>query len=68
MVECLQRKTPDSSTRALWHSYQQSGSKQEEWVKGMKILSCKVFLFILTSDFLHAVKSYDMGPPALLPL
>jgi hypothetical protein len=43
-------------------------SKQEEWLKGMRVCPCKVFLFILASDFLHAVKSYDMGPPALLPL
>jgi len=45
-----------------------SGSKQEEWVKGMRIWPCQVFLFILASYFLHAVKSYDMGPTALLPL
>jgi hypothetical protein len=62
-------KTPDLSTRALWQSYQQSsGSKQEDWVKGMRIWPCEVFLFILATDPLHSVKSYYMGPLALLPL
>jgi hypothetical protein len=28
-----------------------SGSKLKEWVKGMRIWPCKVFLFILVSDF-----------------
>jgi hypothetical protein len=45
-----------------------SGSKQEEWAKGMSIWPCKVFLFILQVIFLHTVKSYNMGPPALLLL
>jgi hypothetical protein len=41
----------DSSTKALWQSYQQSfGSKQEERAKGMRILPCKIFLFVLASD------------------
>jgi hypothetical protein len=44
------------------------GSKQEELAKGMRIQHCEVFLFILASVFLHTVKSYDMGPPALLPV
>jgi hypothetical protein len=35
-------------------------------VKGIKIQPCQVFLFILESDILHAVKSYDMEPIALL--
>jgi hypothetical protein len=30
-------------------------------------LALQAFLFTLASDFLHAVKSYDMGPLALLP-
>jgi hypothetical protein len=33
----------------------------------MRIWPCKVFLFIPASAFLHAVKSYSMGPMALLP-
>jgi hypothetical protein len=37
-------------------------------VKGMRIWLFEVFLFICASDFLHAVKAYDKGPPALLPL
>jgi hypothetical protein len=40
------------------------GNGQREWW----IWPCKVFLFILASDFLHAAKSYDMALPALLPL
>jgi hypothetical protein len=45
-------ENPDSSTRALWQSYEQSsGSKQEEWAKGIRICPCKVRLFILSSDF-----------------
>jgi hypothetical protein len=37
-------KTPDLSTRALWQSYQpSSGSKQEEWAKGMMNLACSHF-------------------------
>jgi hypothetical protein len=63
------RKTLDSSARALWQPYQQSpGSKQKEWSKGMRIWPCKVVLFILAISFLHAIKSYIMGPPALLHL
>jgi hypothetical protein len=58
--------THDSCTRNLWQSYQQSsGSKQKEWEK---VKPCKVFLFILASDILHAIKAYNMGPPALLLL
>jgi hypothetical protein len=41
------------------------GSKQEEWVKGMRIYPCELFLFMLASDYLHSVKSYDMGLTAL---
>jgi hypothetical protein len=60
-------ETPHLTIRAFWQSYQQSsGSKQEEWVKGMMIVA--LILFILASDILHAIKSYDMGPPALLTL
>jgi hypothetical protein len=36
--------------------------------EGNSIWPCEVFLFILASDFLHAVKSYDTGPSVLLPL
>jgi hypothetical protein len=28
----------------------------------------EISLFVLPSDFLHAVKSYDMGPEALIPV
>jgi hypothetical protein len=65
---CLQTKTPDSFTRALWQSPQQSsGSKQEEREKGMMNL-------VFRSIFVHTCKElftyreiYDMGSPALLP-
>jgi hypothetical protein len=30
-------------------------------------LPCEVFLFIVASVSLHAIKSYHMGPPALFP-
>jgi hypothetical protein len=30
-------------------------------------LALQAFLFIHANDFLHAVKVYDMGTPALLP-
>jgi hypothetical protein len=64
-----QRKTPDLSTRVLRQFYQlrhlvvskRNGRKEWEF-------SLEVFVFMLASDLLHAVKSYDMGPPALLPL
>jgi hypothetical protein len=45
-----------------------SGSKQKEWAKGTRIWHFEVSLFIVANDFLHAVKSYDMGTTALLPL
>jgi hypothetical protein len=38
-MKMLTEKTPDSSTRALWQSYHESsGSKHEEWVKGIRII------------------------------
>jgi hypothetical protein len=54
----------------LWKSYQQSHlvAKQENLEKEMMNLAFKVSLFILRSEFLHSVKSYDMGPTALLPV
>jgi hypothetical protein len=66
-----------STEENSWFVYQSSlailpaesyGSRQEEWVKGIRILACKVFLFKLASYFLYALNSHDMGPPALLPL
>jgi hypothetical protein len=30
---------------------ERSGSKHEEWAKGMRILPCEMFVFILASDF-----------------
>jgi hypothetical protein len=55
------RKTPDLSTRTLGSpSSTSSGSKQKEWAKEIGIYPFKVFLFILASNFFHAVKSYDI--------
>jgi hypothetical protein len=68
----LTEKAPDSSTRALWKSYQQSsGSKQEERTNGMRNMALRitVFLFILTGYFLHVVNvKFYISPPTLLPL
>jgi hypothetical protein len=33
------------------HTSSHMAAKQEEWAKGMRIWPCKVFLFILASDF-----------------
>jgi hypothetical protein len=45
-----------------------SAGNQEEWAKGIRMLPCKEFCSYLQVIFLRAVKPYDMGPPALLPL
>jgi hypothetical protein len=47
MEWCLQRKTPDSSTRALWQSCQQSSGSKQEGGREYWIWPCEVFLFIL---------------------
>jgi hypothetical protein len=44
-----------------------SGRKEKNGEENDKFLPCEVFLFILANNFLHAVKSYGMGPTALLP-
>jgi hypothetical protein len=61
-------KTPDSSTRDLWKSYQQNHlvANEEERAKEMMNLSFKICFSYILSDFLH-VNSYDLGPMALLP-
>jgi hypothetical protein len=38
-----------------------NGRKEREFVLAK-------YFFMLASDFLHAIKSYDMGTPALLSL
>jgi hypothetical protein len=49
--------------------YQQSSSsKQEEREKEMNLALLSTFVQIFQVTFLYAVKSYDKGPPALLPL
>jgi hypothetical protein len=64
-------ETYNSSTRVLWQTNlpaETSGSKRWEMGERNENLACEVFLFILASDFLHAVKYYDMFPPDLLSL
>jgi hypothetical protein len=55
--------TGEISTRALWQSSQQSYlvANQEELGEGNN-------KFDLRSDFLHTVKSYKIGPTALLSI
>jgi hypothetical protein len=54
MVEWYrQSKTPDSSTRAIWQSYQQSPtSKQEKWEKEMIQLALRS-IFVHTSQVVY---------------
>jgi hypothetical protein len=61
----IERKT-NFSTRDICQSYQQSHLVPSR--RNTQIWLCKVLLCTLASDFLHAAKSYDMGPPALLPV
>jgi hypothetical protein len=66
--------TPNLSTRALWQPPVLSGGPvsrdisgaSTKWTKEMRILSIRPRG--TSRDLLHAVKSYDMGPPALLPI
>jgi hypothetical protein len=56
-------ETPDSPTRALWKSYQQSSlvAMQEELAKKIMNLALRSIYFVVRTVFLHAAKSYDMG-------
>jgi hypothetical protein len=59
--------TPDLSTRALCQSYQQRHLGQlGEMDKGVRILFISVWN--TSRDLQHAVKSYDMRPPALFSI
>jgi hypothetical protein len=59
--------TPDSSTRALWQSYQQRHLRQVGGMdEGVRILP--ISIWNTSRDLEHAVKSYDMGPPGLVPV
>jgi hypothetical protein len=68
MVEWYRKRTPDLSTRALWQSYQYSNleASRRRGLREWRIWPRKVILSILASDILHTLKSYDIGPPALL--
>jgi hypothetical protein len=63
MVELYrQRKTSDSSSRALWQSYQQSPSnKQEELAKGIMNIALRSILFILIKLFYTCLKILRHG-------
>jgi hypothetical protein len=59
--------TPGLSTRARWQSYQQRHLERVWGMdEGMKIYVFSIF--DTSTDLLHAVNSYDMGPSALLPI
>jgi hypothetical protein len=71
MVESYrQGKTADSSTRALWQSYQQCHlvTKQEELDERNDEFGLTQYLSLQFEGILHTVKSYDMGPTASLLL
>jgi hypothetical protein len=51
---------PDSSTTALWQSYQQRHLEQVAGMEGVRVLP--ISIWGTSKHFLHAVKSYDMGP------
>jgi hypothetical protein len=57
--------TPDSSNRAVWQSYHlRHLGKIGGMDEGVRIL--RTSIWNTSRDLLHAVKSYDMGPAALL--
>jgi hypothetical protein len=51
----------------LWQSYQQSLLGASRMDKRSEDLAVQAFLFTCASDFLHTVKSWDMGYLVLLP-
>jgi hypothetical protein len=65
-----QGKTPDTSTRALWNSYQHRHlvTSRRNGRKEWEFSLTKYFCSHLQVMFLHSVKSTVMGPPAILPL
>jgi hypothetical protein len=60
----------DSYPRALRKSYQQSHSSKsgETWLRKLLIWPSKYLRSCFEVFFLHVVKSFNMGPPDLLPL
>jgi hypothetical protein len=65
------------STAENWFVYQSSlailpaessGTKQEKRAKGMMNLAFRRIFYGTCKWFVHAVISYDIGPPALVPL
>jgi hypothetical protein len=59
---------PDSSKRALWQFYQQFHLRQVGGIDEISENFVFQAFFFCTCDVLRAVKFYDMGPPALLPI
>jgi hypothetical protein len=66
----LARKTPVSSTRDLRKSCQWSHliAKQKEVEKKIMNVALQNIIFMLERVLKHAIKSYDMGMTASLPL
>jgi hypothetical protein len=62
-------KASDSSTTAIWQSYQQSHlvAKQEDLAKEIMNLAIQSTFVHVSKVNSHTVKSYWMGPTALLP-
>jgi hypothetical protein len=62
-------KASDSSTTAIWQSYQQSHlvAKQEDLAKEIMNLTLRSTFVHISKVYSHTVKSYWMGPTALLP-
>lgn len=67
-VEWYRQKTPGSSITALWQSYQQYCSKEEEREKRIMNLALRNISVHTCKWYLHAVKYPNMGPLALFPL
>jgi hypothetical protein len=63
-----QEKTPDSSTTNLWKFYQKNHLVAKQRNLQSKLIMPSKYLFYTSNGSLRAVKPYDMGPPALLPL
>jgi hypothetical protein len=74
MVEwCRQRKTPDSSTRALWQAFQQSYlvATRRNGRRGWWIWLCEVFcsylqVFITCHNILHGLRLYFSANEVML--
>jgi hypothetical protein len=66
MIMMLARVTPDLSTRAVLPAETSQASKRNG--RRNEHFAYPIHYFDTSTDLLHAVKSYDMGPTALLPV